>query len=216
MKTPLLISTIALAALFSNCMTKEIEAKPKATESQYDTTEATATTYQTAQEREIADIKREIAVTKERKLALEKEVQALLKERRDDQIEAMKTLCLNNSIAVRAMVWDNAFTSLAYLLSETVSQSPHIVRAIYMTTKRVAWINVTPQMPSGIGTTTAPLDDELSRWCQNSASANEVVISNSFRDSKLHATGQLVEYCIPVIDGDEKIYGYLRYTVVLD
>jgi len=112
------------------------------------------------------------------------------------------TLANNNSIAMRGMAEDNAFTAIQALVSSTVKDDSDIEYGIYMDDSRMAWVNASSENPSGTVRGTDPLTDPVSKWAGSLESLSYQTIT--------YGDQELIEFAAPVQVYDE-VMGTIRY-----
>jgi len=113
-------------------------------------------------------------------------------------------LTSNTSLALVGMVEDNAITNVEQVLRSTMSKSPDVVYAIYMTNERIPWVLASAENPTGEVTNAKPLDDPMSRWAASlTALASK---ETSYRGMSV------IEFASPVRSGEETL-GWVRYGV---
>lgn len=113
-----------------------------------------------------------------------------------------KTLAKNNSMAMRGMAADNAFTAIQDLVSSTVKDDNDLVYGIYMDQQRMPWVYASTENPDGIPEGHKPLDDSISLWVAN-------ITELSFREYG-NEKSNIIEFAAPVQYEDE-ILGFIRY-----
>ncbi len=121
---------------------------------------------------------------------------------RDGIIAKGKTLAQNNSMAMRSMVVDYAFTAIQALVSSTVKEDKGILYGIYMDENLVPWVFSHPENIDGIPVEKKPLTDSMSQWASGikEVSYREHIMFNE----------PVIEFAAPVLDEDE-IVGFIRY-----
>lgn len=112
------------------------------------------------------------------------------------------TLAKNNSMAMRGMAEDNAFSAIQPLVSSTVAEDADIVYGIYMNRARIPWVVASAENPSGIPENRDPRTDSLSQWAGG-------IDQLSLREYRTNHSG-IIEFAAPVISDDE-ILGFIRY-----
>ncbi|MBN1576558.1 MAG: HAMP domain-containing protein [Chitinispirillaceae bacterium] len=115
-----------------------------------------------------------------------------------------RTLAQNNSIAMRGMAEDNAFTAIRDLVSSTVADDEDVAYGIYMDRQIIPWVYATPDNPKGIPRSNNPLDDSISRWA-----------GSLERPAFIEYAGgrtAIIEFAAPVFI-DDKILGHIRYGI---
>jgi methyl-accepting chemotaxis protein len=114
------------------------------------------------------------------------------------------TLIGNNSIAMKGMVADNAFSAIQSLIASTVSTDDDISYGIFMDNNRIAWVNASSDTPSGETKDKSPMQDEASLWA---STLKEIGNKNfTFKNEAV------IEFAAPVIVEDE-VLGFIRYGV---
>jgi len=114
------------------------------------------------------------------------------------------TLINNNSMAMKGMAEDNAFTAIRNLVSSAVKDDPDIIYGIYMNQKHITWAYSTPANPSGEPQNYAPLSDEISQWAGSLKKPDHRIY--------IHQGKEIIEFAAPVFV-EEQIAGFIRYGI---
>lgn len=121
-----------------------------------------------------------------------------------------KILVKNNSIALKGLVSDNAFTDVIELVVSTVKSDDDIIRGIYMDDKRVPWVYASVTNPEGSLESMDPLTDEIDLWADSLK--EDIVQLKKFKSSSLDKTGNdIIEFVAPVIY-EGTLLGHIRYS----
>lgn len=113
-----------------------------------------------------------------------------------------QTLVKNNSIALRGMVSDNAYSDVKELVTFTIRNDQDIVYGIYMESDRKPWVIAKKDLIDNQNSNYTPLEDSASVW----ASKQTKAIYHS-----IHLNGdEVIEFTAPVIVED-KIHGFILY-----
>jgi len=123
---------------------------------------------------------------------------------RNSLITKGKTLAKNNSMAMRSMAEDNAFTAIQALVSSTVADDEDMVYGIYMDNSAMPWVFADADNPSGIPKENTPLTDAQTQWALS-------LKEPAFRELATNAT-TIIEFAAPVGSNDD-ILGFIRYGI---
>jgi two-component system chemotaxis sensor kinase CheA len=113
-----------------------------------------------------------------------------------------RLLAANNSLAMRGMAADNAFTAIQDLVAAALKDDKDIVYAIFMDANKKPWAIATHANPAGKVENKDALSDSISHW----ASELPEVGSKQYKKGK----ELIIEFAGPVIVDDE-VAGFIRY-----
>jgi signal transduction histidine kinase/methyl-accepting chemotaxis protein len=113
-----------------------------------------------------------------------------------------RLLAGNNSLAMRDMAADNAFSAIQDLAAAALKEDKDIVYSIFMDIDKKPWAYATLETPSGKVENKDPLVDSISVW----ASKLDQVNSIKYKRNK----EEIIEFAGPVMIDNEKA-GFIRY-----
>ena len=117
------------------------------------------------------------------------------------------TLVFNNSLALRGMVEENAFSGIREIVASTVNNDSSMAYGIYMDTLRQPWVFATHDRPDGIVYKVRSLDDPISRWAKNLDRAG-------FRYTPAgEGLPPHIAFAAPVYGSDGQKQGSIRYGI---
>ena len=123
-----------------------------------------------------------------------------------------KILVQNNSIALKGLAADNAFTAVQNLVSSTVNGDPDIVRGIFTDAENHPWVNCTVDNPEGAPESFEPLSDSIDIWVKGLK--EDSVFTKKFYSKALDSTGsEIIEFASPVLDEYGQVLGFIRYSL---
>ncbi len=131
-------------------------------------------------------------------------VAVMTKDAERDLVSTGQLLVKNNSIALRGLVSDNAFSAVRELVSSTVKSDESVVYGIYMDENLQPWVSANKENIEGTVTEMKSLNDKSSIWASKVDTAS--VRKNS--DGKI----SIYEFAAPVIVDDERS-GTIRYGI---
>jgi signal transduction histidine kinase/HAMP domain-containing protein len=142
---------------------------------------------------------------------IEKNIKISEQNIRNALIAKGKTLVNNNSMAMRGMAEDYAITAVQYLVSSTVQDDPDIEYGIYMDADRRAWVNASPQNPSGQMEHADFMNDPISQWASS--------ITTPAYQNITYGNQEIIEFAAPVMlvseeeeyEDENEILGVIRY-----
>lgn len=129
-----------------------------------------------------------------------------------DLFMLMDPIINSHTVALKRMAADFAITDIMSFVAATQKDSPFIIRMIYMDNQRRPWAYASAENPTGTPSTPTPLNDSISIWCTENSSKSGIGVK-IFQNDVLQKDALLVEYCAPVKDSENKLLGYVRYTV---
>lgn len=131
-------------------------------------------------------------------------VAVMTKDAERDLVSTGQLLVKNNSIALRGLVSDNAFSAVRELVSSTVKSDESVVYGIYMDENLQPWVFANKENPEGTITEMKSLNDKSSLWASKVDSASV----------KKNIEGKIpvYEFAAPVIF-DEERSGTIRYGI---
>lgn len=115
-----------------------------------------------------------------------------------------RLLATNNSLAMRGMAADNAFTAIQDLVAAALKNDKDIVYSIFMDPGNRPWAIATLEKPSGKVDSKEPLKDSLSLWASK---LGEVSLKKYKRGRE-----EIIEFAGPVMV-DEEPAGFIRYGI---
>ncbi|HLV32321.1 MAG TPA: ATP-binding protein [Chitinispirillaceae bacterium] len=113
-----------------------------------------------------------------------------------------KLLVSNNSIALRQMAEDNAFSAIKELVSSTVFDDSDIFYGIYMDNDLRPWVYIDKNRDDNLFN--EYLDDIISQWASN-------IDFPDYRYVKIH-NEEIIEFAAPVKSTEQKL-GTIRYGI---
>ena len=137
-------------------------------------------------------------------IAINKNIEKTKKSIRNSLLAKGKTLANNNSMAMRGMAEDNAFTAIRDLVSSTVADDDDVVYGIYMDRQRIPWVNASVDTLTGAAQGNEPLDDSISLWA---GSLDRLAYREYRRGNTI-----VMEFAAPVVLDDD-ILGHIRYGI---
>jgi signal transduction histidine kinase len=118
------------------------------------------------------------------------------------------TLVVNNSVALRGMVEENAYSAIREIVATTVQGDSDVIRGIFMDTNRVPWViaaNSSDQMYRDHLNSAQPLNDSLSLWAQGiNAPTHRMIMAPDGKPS-------FIAFVAPVIGSNGNKLGVIRY-----
>lgn len=115
-----------------------------------------------------------------------------------------KLLAQNNSIALRGMVSDNAFSAVRELVTSTVKSNESVVYGIYMDENLQPWVLANANSKDGVVEQLKSLSDLSSLWASEIKEVSYRTISSQ--------KGDVYEFASPVFVDDERS-GVIRYGI---
>jgi signal transduction histidine kinase/HAMP domain-containing protein len=131
-----------------------------------------------------------------------KSIQSSKKHIRNSLIAKGKILAKNNSLAMKGMAEDNAFTAIQALVSSTVNDDQDLLYGIYMDSQRMPWVNASSDNQDGIPNYNESLDDSISIWASKLTQLSFIEYSKN--------NSSMIEFAAPV-SSENEILGYIRY-----
>jgi signal transduction histidine kinase len=130
-----------------------------------------------------------------------------------DMLTKGMTLITNNSVALRGIVEDNAYTALREIVVTTVQQDADMSYGIYMDENRKSWVMTFRQNPDSTKGAAIELNDSLSIWADRLASPGYQKIEKGSRSSSV------IEFAAPIFSDGEaggKKLGVIRYGISME
>lgn len=121
-----------------------------------------------------------------------------------DLISTGQLLVKNNSIALRGLVADNAFSAVRELVSSTVKSDESVVYGIYMDENLQPWVYADKKNPEGTITAMKSLNDKSSLWASK--------VDSSSVQKNTDQTVPIYEFAAPVLVDRERL-GTIRYGI---
>jgi two-component system chemotaxis sensor kinase CheA len=115
-----------------------------------------------------------------------------------------RLLATNNSLAMRGMAADNAFTAIQDLVAAALKDDKDIVYSIFMDPNKKPWAMATPEKPTGKVDSMEPLNDSLSLWATKLTEVGQ----KKYKKGK----EEIIEFAGPVMV-DEEPAGFIRYGI---
>ena len=115
-------------------------------------------------------------------------------------------LISNNSVALRGIVEDNAYTALREIVGTTVKQDSDMVYGIFMDENRRPLVMTSSQNPDSTFEYPHVLDDSVSKWAQTMKQPGQ-------RKIEKRNGASIIEFAAPIIDGAGKSLGTIRYGI---
>ena len=112
------------------------------------------------------------------------------------------TLATNNSMALRGMASDNAFTQVQDLVRATVTDDADIAYGVYMDNSNMPWANYAKGVPD-TGAPPAMLEDSMATWSSK-------LTGPAFKDLNRGTKSKVIEFAAPVSSNGE-VLGFIRY-----
>jgi two-component system, sensor histidine kinase and response regulator len=118
------------------------------------------------------------------------------------------TLVANNSVALRGLVEDNAFSAIREIVTTTVQRDSDVIYGIFMDNGRVPWVIASDSLNSLYRpneTLTLPLNDPLSLWAHNlNALACKTIRTPD-------GEPEFIAFAAPVLGSEGEKIGVIRY-----
>ncbi len=115
------------------------------------------------------------------------------------------TLSNNNSMAIRGMAEDYAFTAIQALVSSTVKDDDDITYGIYMDVSQMPWAYADQNNPLGVPKDKKPLSDMITQWV-----AKLKILDH--RIHNLYNNHEVIEFAAPIYV-DNELSGWIRYGI---
>jgi signal transduction histidine kinase len=115
-------------------------------------------------------------------------------------------LISNNSVALRGIVEDNAYSALREIVVTTVKQDSDMVYGIFMDENKRPLVMASSQNPDSTFEYPHVLNDSVSGWAQTLKQPGQRKI-----DKKNAAS--IIEFSAPIMDGSGKSLGTIRYGI---
>jgi signal transduction histidine kinase/CheY-like chemotaxis protein len=120
------------------------------------------------------------------------------------------TLVVNNSLALKGLAEDNAFSAIHEIVTSTVRNDSDMVYGIYMDNSRLPWVYASRKNPDLTMSGAFPLNDRLSIWAHTLKSpAHRQTTENA-------AFPGCIEFAAPVTGSDENPLGIIRYGITTE
>jgi signal transduction histidine kinase len=119
-------------------------------------------------------------------------------------IDKGQFLVLNNSMILRTMVEDFAFTSIREIVSSTIQRDLDVVYGIYMDHQRRPWVIASSEYPDGLLTEITVAQDSMSIWA-------DTVTAVGWKKERKNS-GEILEFAAPVVVLDKRL-GTIRYGI---
>jgi signal transduction histidine kinase len=121
-----------------------------------------------------------------------------------NMIDRGKILVINNSIALRTMTEEYAFTNVRELVVSTLQRDPDMLFGIFMDHQRRPWVIANSDHPDGLLDSIGIEDDSMSLWA-------DTISEVSFKPIRLNGM-EVLEFAAPIISAGKRL-GTIRYGI---
>jgi signal transduction histidine kinase len=115
-------------------------------------------------------------------------------------------LITNNSVAMRGIVEDNAYTALREIVATTVKQDPDMVYGIFMDDSRKPWVMTASRGLDSVMELPRVLNDSISRWAGS-------LKQPAYLKIQKEQGASIIEFAAPIMDAAGKNLGVIRYGI---
>lgn len=159
---------------------------------------------------EIMALQETVDSLKKELVLAQRELQKERKQHLTDLTTSIKTLILTQREPLERLSFNLLTNEINRLVTETVTESDHLVRGIFMSDELIPLVYVSEKKVPKTTNNEQPLKDSITDWCIKNALANEVSY-HSFHDTSIKEGTPLLEFCM-AITYQTQILGYIRYT----
>jgi signal transduction histidine kinase len=118
------------------------------------------------------------------------------------------TLVVNNSVALRSLSEENAYTAIREIVATTVRRDSEMIYGIYMDNNRQPWVMTSSENPEGDVQGPNVLSDPVSNWSNNLKKPGYRLV-----DEAPNKNEAIMEFAAPVISSDGNKLGVIRYGI---
>lgn len=121
-------------------------------------------------------------------------------------VEKGSALTVNNSVALRTLAEENAYSAIGEIVTATVKLDPDLVYGIYMDNECLPWIHTLKNKETVSGKI-KPLSDSVSIWAHNIKAPEYKEVSAEGKNAGI------IEFAAPVVDENYNKFGTIRYGI---